>query len=237
MYRDEVATCTGLVGQVRIICELCISDEGMKTRAIEHLDDVLSILTRPSEMSEDGLRAKWREQKRQQRQRKEQLSADSPRKSARKSADIPRNTVVVVGEAGEAEEVEVEAGEEVVVGRQSWSSSVADVYTHYRNHHPRAAPKLTSQTLEYRRIVEALKNGFSVSDCCDAIDGYHRSPFHIGVNSSGAKHLGLSLIFRDVDHVTKGIEMALDPLIGEGFNEQSRATIHAIGQWVEETSS
>ena len=108
---------------------------------------------------------------------------------------------------------------------------MAAVYDHWRSYHQRSADRLDPGSAEYKRIRAALKTGRTVDDCCEAIDGYHRSPFHTGVNDKGQKYLGLGLIFRDSDHITKGIEMAGDPTLGSGLTEKNRRGLHALAGW------
>ena len=48
-----------------------------------------------------------------------------------------------------------------------------------------------------------------------AIDGCHHTPFNLGENDRGEKHLGLELICRDADHVTRFIENADNPPKGK----------------------
>jgi hypothetical protein len=89
--------------------------------------------------------------------------------------------------------------------------SVEEVYAHYRSYHERAAPVVSKK--DRALIQAAIHSGRTVQDCCEAIDGYHRSPYHLGLNDRNTKYLGLGLIFRDADHITKGIEMAHDELL------------------------
>lgn len=113
------------------------------------------------------------------------------------------------------------------------ASEVAEVYTHYRQRHPKAAPRLSSETQDYRRILAALKRGHSVADLCRAIDGYHRSPWHLGENDRGKPYLSLGLIFRDEDHILAGIEMADDPDLGRAVNDKTRRTYGAAARFAE----
>ena len=111
------------------------------------------------------------------------------------------------------------------------SLSVQTVWGHYRQYHPSCPGTLKQGRKEYRLACDRLKDGFNVEALRRAIDGYHRSPFHNGVNDTGAKYLGFELIMRDVDHVNKGIEMADDPTLDKGLSEKTRKTVHALGAW------
>ena len=91
------------------------------------------------------------------------------------------------------------------------SVAVQTVWGAYREFHPSCAGIIKSTRKEYRLILARMKDGFSVPDLIKAIHGYHRSPFHNGMNDSGKKYLGLELMVRDSPHVEAGIEMADDP--------------------------
>ena len=96
----------------------------------------------------------------------------------------------------------------------SLSLQIQTVWGKYREHHPNCPGALKQGRKEYRLARDRLRD-FTVPQLCKAIDGYHRSPFHCGDNDQNSKHLGFELIMRDVGHVTKGIEMADDPTLGQ----------------------
>lgn len=92
-------------------------------------------------------------------------------------------------------------------------SAVQQVFARYRHHHPKSSiQKLPVMDEAHLLIRNALKAGFSIEDCCKAIDGYHNSAFHQGANENNQKYLSLSLVFSDVSHIQKGIEMASSTL-------------------------
>lgn len=93
----------------------------------------------------------------------------------------------------------------------SQRADVLAVFEHYRRHHPRSHPKPRSTGVEWRKIRARLDEGYSVADLCSAIDGYHRSPFHLGENERGTKYLDLELITRDGSNIAKGIEWSTAP--------------------------
>jgi len=84
------------------------------------------------------------------------------------------------------------------------TAEVAQVIERYRVFHPRAKPG----DKEKRLIRARLKDGYSADDLCACIDGYHKSPHHLGDNDRGVKYLSLGLFLRDSDHVQKGVEFA-----------------------------
>lgn len=83
--------------------------------------------------------------------------------------------------------------------------NIMEVFAHYRTHHPKAHRNPRRNSLEWRKIRARFEEGFSVDELKRAIDGYHKSKFHLGDNDTGQKHLGLDLIMRDESHVNKGL--------------------------------
>ena len=70
---------------------------------------------------------------------------------------------------------------------------IQEVWSHYRTHHPRVAAELKSARPEYRLIRQRLED-YAVDDLKQAIDGYHRSPWHNGQNDRNRKYLSLELM-------------------------------------------
>jgi len=112
---------------------------------------------------------------------------------------------------------------------------VLAVFAHYRSYHPRAAPKPTSKSKEWRLIVARLGEGSSVADLCRAIDGQHRSPWHLGqAEGSTTKYLSLSLAMRDASHVTSLGEIADNPP-GTPINGKAQRNRQAAQEWLAKT--
>lgn len=88
----------------------------------------------------------------------------------------------------------------------SQRDEVLAVFSHYRAHHPKAVPDPQPKSKEWRTIEARLREGFSVGDLCQAIDGCHKTPHNLGQNDKGQKYLGLELIMRNGDQVTRFIE-------------------------------
>jgi hypothetical protein len=91
-------------------------------------------------------------------------------------------------------------------------NNVRAVFKHYREKHNhwrryRHPKKSKAWPLIQARLVE----GFSVEELCKAIDGYHKSPYHMGQNDRGTVYLDLELIMRDETKVQHGIEWAENP--------------------------
>lgn len=109
----------------------------------------------------------------------------------------------------------------------SRDNGIATVVDHYRTLHPRARPGKKERTL----IAARLKDGYTPSDLIDAINGYHRSPFHLGENDGGKRYLALSLIVRDADHVRAGVET---PIHGETpiLSQKTTRNLRAASSWL-----
>jgi len=85
------------------------------------------------------------------------------------------------------------------------------VIQHYGSYHPTAKPGKRERTL----IDGRLKEGFTVPELCEAIDGQHRSPHHLGQNDRGTKYLGLELAVRDSAKVNQFRSIAAQPTEAE----------------------
>ena len=80
---------------------------------------------------------------------------------------------------------------------------VKKVIDHYRTHHPR----FRGGEKEKRLISARLKDGYSVQELIEAIDGCHLSKYHSGDNDRANKYQSLELIVRDSKHVTQFLEI------------------------------
>jgi hypothetical protein len=77
---------------------------------------------------------------------------------------------------------------------------IRSVFAHYRTYHPRACPNPKSTSTEWRKIRARMEGGYSASDLCEVIDGYHKDQWHI---ENG--QLSLELMMRDDSHVAAGL--------------------------------
>lgn len=80
---------------------------------------------------------------------------------------------------------------------------VRAVFAAYQRHHPRA--KLDAKRRS--RIEDRLKDGYTIEELAQAIDGCHGSEWHRGQNDRGRRYTGLELILRDADHVEEFIAL------------------------------
>jgi hypothetical protein len=127
-------------------------------------------------------------------------------------------------------------------GKESSSAAVAatepshgqilEVFSHYRGYHPRSHPKPVPTSKEWKLIEARLKEGYTVADLCAAIDGCHKSPFHLGENDTGKRYTNLDLIVRDSSHVNDFIEIASTDS-GPALSERTRRTLRAGQQFLE----
>lgn len=90
------------------------------------------------------------------------------------------------------------------------------VLEHYLKLHPRAKPGAKEKRLIHNR----LSDGFTAANLCAAIDGCHKSTFHV---ENG--HLQLALIMRDASHVERFMLLADKP--GMGREKSKQDTVEA----------
>lgn len=105
---------------------------------------------------------------------------------------------------------------------------IAAIVAHYQTYHEKSRPG----SKERGKILERLRDGFSVDDLKLAIDGCHVSPWHCGQNERGTTYQTLELIMRDSSKVTAFIEHAAcrgDPQL----SEKSRRSLTAISSWLD----
>jgi hypothetical protein len=91
-------------------------------------------------------------------------------------------------------------------------NSILAVFAHYRQKHDHERRYRTPKASKAWRLVQSrLVDGFSIEELCQAVDGYHKSPYHLGQNDQGREYLDLELIMRDETHVAHGIEWSANP--------------------------
>ena len=95
------------------------------------------------------------------------------------------------------------------------------VYAAWRRHHPTARAELAAGSKTRARVLARLKEGHTVEDLIEAIEGQHLLPHNRGQNSTGAKFLDLDLAVRDDAHVRRYREAYTDALRGRGVSHGS----------------
>lgn len=116
--------------------------------------------------------------------------------------------------------------------RRGRRSDVLSVIEHYRSFHPRALKSPQPTGREWRLIEARLQEGSTVEDLKRAIDGHHRSPFHLGVNDQGKKYLRLALTMRNASTVVDFAELADQPT-PLAVSDKTARTRQASMRWLE----
>jgi hypothetical protein len=109
------------------------------------------------------------------------------------------------------------------------ASQVRQVFDHYRTHHPRAHKEPVRTSKEWKAIEARLREGYAVGELCEAIDGCHKTPHNIGQNDRQQTYLGLELIMRSGDQVTRFIEAnSRDGPVLSGKSQQAVSAIDSL---------
>ena len=124
-------------------------------------------------------------------------------------------------------------GQEQEKGERARAADVRIVYNHYRSHHPGKPIKMATGSKEGKAVSARLKEGYSVETLCRAIDGCHLTPHNQGQNDRGQKFLGLELIMRTADQVTRFAETAENPP-KTGMTEKERRGVAATREFLDE---
>lgn len=99
------------------------------------------------------------------------------------------------------------------------SADVEAVVAHYRFLHPNSNPGARERSL----IAARLKEGYTVDQLTAAIDGQHRSPFHLGENDGGKKYLTLEMAVRSSSKVDQFLAVPERPKSGTKTGRQGSA--------------
>jgi hypothetical protein len=120
-------------------------------------------------------------------------------------------------------------GKDISVGQKPDRTAEArQVCDHYRTYHPKA--HTTAKSKEWRSVQARLAEGFTAEDLIEAIDGAHLTPYNLGANDRGQKYLGLELILRTGDQVTRFIENNRDP--PRPVNDRERRSLDGAREWL-----
>jgi hypothetical protein len=90
------------------------------------------------------------------------------------------------------------------------------VYWQQTMQHPQA--KLDSSREKW--IREALRMGYSVDDCCQAITGCSLTDHNMGKNDKGERYDGFHIIFKSADQIDRFMQNAISPPKPQGKSEQ-----------------
>jgi hypothetical protein len=112
------------------------------------------------------------------------------------------------------------------------TAAVLAVWEHYRGYHPRAVKVLKRSSGPYQKILARLKEGSTVEDLCQAIDGNHCSPWHNGENPGNKPYHSLELILRSATKVTDFIEI-YERLGTPVLSERTVRGLRAASSWLD----
>lgn len=87
------------------------------------------------------------------------------------------------------------------------SDAVQRVFDHWSAGEKRTGgvSRAVLTTERRKRIKARLKDGYEVEDLCDAIDGFHADPFHLGQNNRDNRYTDLHTILKSAAKVDAGI--------------------------------
>ena len=102
--------------------------------------------------------------------------------------------------------------------REEVTDPILEVFTHWQIIMGKRRARLDEK--RKTTIKARFKDGYSVTDLCDAINGNYLSPFHQGDNVHGTVYNDLCLIIRDAEHVDRFI----------GFYEEGQEKLTKIQQ-------
>ena len=118
----------------------------------------------------------------------------------------------------------------VLTGR---AGMVNEVYQHWGTYHPGAAGRQLRATSKIYKAIDArLKEGHTVAELQEAIDGCHHTPHNLGQNERGTQYLSLELICRDDANVDRFREnMRQHREGGPVLGQQTQRTLSAVDEW------
>ena len=90
------------------------------------------------------------------------------------------------------------------MSEQSAESAVESIFTWWQE--VMGKPRARMDLKRRKAILARLRDGYSLSDLCDAVAGCACSDFHMGKNDRYTKYNDIELIFRDAAHVDDFIE-------------------------------
>ncbi len=90
-----------------------------------------------------------------------------------------------------------------------------EVFSHWQAVMEHPGAKLTGD--RRAKILARFREGYTVEQMRQSIDGCKLSPFHMGDNDRGRKFDALTLILRDGEHVERFISWAESPPNGKGY--------------------
>jgi D-ribose pyranose/furanose isomerase RbsD len=109
-------------------------------------------------------------------------------------------------------------------------AKINEVVAHYKTYHPNALKRLSKKSKTFLGVKGRLGDGYSVAELVEAVDGMHKSPFHLGQNDQKTKYLSLELCMRSAEQVERFIAIARDDSPNMGVNTMK--TVSAAQEWL-----
>jgi hypothetical protein len=109
---------------------------------------------------------------------------------------------------------------------------ILEVFAKWRSYHERAFSRPTPQLKEWTKIKLRFEEGYTVEQLCRAIDGIHKSPWHLGENPGGTRYVSLELCLRDAKHVEQFLEIANQPQ-QPVLSEKTKRNVRALESWAQ----
>ncbi|MES1987496.1 MAG: YdaU family protein [Pseudomonadota bacterium] len=116
-----------------------------------------------------------------------------------------------------------------ISGKQVASVDVLSVFDYWKitmNHEKAKLDHKREKAIKLR-----LKDGYSVSDMCAAVDGCKRSPYHMGKNDQATVYDDIELICRNATNVDKFLKLASLP-DRSNMSDLARHNIQAAESWL-----
>jgi hypothetical protein len=112
-----------------------------------------------------------------------------------------------------------------------YGKDIKSVMEYYRTYHPKALKGLSEKSKSFLGVRGRLEDGFTVGELTEAIDGMHKSPFHLGQNAQRTKYLSLELCMRSSENINRFIEISRDPTPDVGVN--TIKTVESARSWLD----
>lgn len=119
-----------------------------------------------------------------------------------------------------------------------FSASVSEVFEHWTRVHEHPQAKLgDAGSKRYRAIAGRLRDGYTVDQLKQAVEGCKNSPHHMGKNESNTVYDDIELICRSGAHVDKFMRLANANPSHMNLGAAGRETVSAAQQWLQQNSS
>ena len=130
------------------------------------------------------------------------------------------------------EEIEKEIENNKPMSSSDEPDPAVEVFSHWQSVMNHGKAKLDRKRRQ--KIRDRLKDGYTVQDLIQAIDGCKRSPHHMGDNDRGTVYDDIELICRDAPHVDKFIKLAQQPDMSN-MSQAARRTAEAARRFLNES--